>query len=285
MEKEIIRFEAANLPIKICNTVMSQHGIYRDMHFHHAIEVVEVKQGVLNCHINHEIITLRENDIIFINSNTGHKLLLNDAVVSYIQINPMLFVGTEKGDSFSELYRFISYTKAKPYLLLNADTEASEIIGKIYARYHENDKASQLYLKAYIYELFAFLCSRDFIMPTIMPTEHFDKIKPIVNFIDENYFRNITLDEIGDVVGYNKYAVCRYFKSATGGTVFDYINFLRLHLAVEKLKDKNASILDVATDSGFSSSTYFNRVFKDVIGCSPSVYRKGLDENLQTDEF
>lgn len=284
MEKEIIRFEGTNLPIKICNTVFSQSGIYRDMHSHHAIELIEIKQGALNIQINHEIITLRENDIIFINSNIGHKMASDHAVISYIQINPTLFVGNEKEDSFSELYRFISHTKAKPYLLLNSSREASEIIGKICARYHENSKSSRLYLKAYIYELFAFLCSHDFILPTITPSDHFEKIKPIVQYIDENYHRNISLDEIGNAVGYSKYAVCHHFKLATGGTVFDYINFLRLHFAVEKLKDKNASILDVATDSGFSSSTYFNRVFKNMIGCSPSVYRKGLDENSQTEE-
>ena len=49
---------------------------------------------------------------------------------------------------------------------------------------------------------------------------------------------------------------------------------------VEKLKETENSILEIATDCGFSSPTYFNRVFKSFFGCSPSVYRKLSSKNI-----
>jgi len=77
-------------------------------------------------------------------------------------------------------------------------------------------------------------------------------------------------------VKYSKYTVCHTFKTVTGATIFDYLNFIRVRHAAERLREKDSSILEIATACGFSSATYFNRVFKSFFGCSPSVYRKML---------
>lgn len=279
MEKEIINFKEIDRPIKIVNVNMRQGTSYRGMHSHFAIEIVMVKRGALNCQVNNEPVVLKENDIIFINSNTGHRLSANNAEICYMQVDPNFFADKINEEDFSNLNKFISYTKAKPYLIFDSFNEANEILSKIIFRYEDNEKISRLYLKAYIYELFVFLCSQDFITTSMSPTAQIEKIRPIVEYIDSNFKTNITLDELCNIVCYNKYALCHYFKGATGATVFDYINFTRVQYASEQLKVKSKSILEIALDSGFSSPTYFNRVFKNVMGCSPSTYRKILSEN------
>ena len=281
MEKEIIQFKEIDFPIKIIHMNMSRGESYRGMHSHLAVEGVIVKNGELNCQINNENLILRKNDIIFINSNTGHCLSGQNAEISYFQVDFNFFIEKTNDEDFSNLERFISYRQAKPYLKLDSSKEVCEIFEKIDAKHQENDKISRLYLRAYIYELFAFLCSHEFIMTTVKLTNQIKKIRPIVDFIDANFKSNITLDEICEVVGYNKYAICHYFKAVTGATVFDYINFSRVQFAVELLKVKENSILEIALDSGFSSPTYFNRVFKGIMGCSPSTYRRILAENIK----
>ena len=257
MEKEIIKFKETDIPINILHINMNRGENYRGMHSHLAVEAVIVKSGELNCQINNENLTLRKNDIIFINSNTGHCLSAQNAEISYLQVDFNFFKENINQEELSNLNRFISYTRAKPYLIFNSSREAFEILDKINAKYEENNKVSKLYLRAYIYELFAFLCSNEFITPSVTPTNQLKKIRPIIDYIDANFKSNITLDEICNVVGYNKYAVCHYFKAVTGATVFDYINFSRVHFAVELLKVKENSILEIAIDSGFSSPTYF----------------------------
>ena len=279
MEKEIINFKVIDRPVKICNINMWQGKTYRGMHSHFAIEIVIVRKGELNCKVNNESLVLKENDIIFINSNTGHCLAAENAEICYMQVDPNFFDEKTNDENFSNLNRFISYTKAKPYLIFDIFNEVREILDKIIFRYEENEKISRLYLKAHVYELFVFLCSQEFIMPTLTPTNQFEKIRPIVDYVDTNFKTNITLDELCNIVCYNKYALCHYFKAATGATVFDYINFTRVQYASEQLKVKSKSILEIALDSGFSTPTYFNRVFKNIMGCSPSTYRKILSEN------
>lgn len=280
MEKEIIRFEEFALPIKLYNLNMREGTTYRGMHSHIAVEIVKVKSGELSCCINNEIIHLNSDEIIFINSNTGHRLYSRNAEISYMHIDINFFIENSNNNEFSKLYEFISHTKAKPYMIFSNNKEIQGILDKINVKYYENQMNSRWYIKAYIYELIAFMYSQSFIMAPIISVKQIEKIKPIVSYIDANFRSSIMLDEICAAVSYNRYGVCHYFKSITGSTVFEYINFLRVDFAVEKLKQKGNTILEIAIESGFSSPTYFNRVFKSIIGCSPSVYKKFFADRL-----
>ena len=276
MEKEIIFFERFNLPIKICHLNMTDNDNYRGMHSHMAVEIVEVKNGILNCCINDDVIAVYPKQIVFINSNTGHRLYSENAEVLYYQIDINLLQENIGDDKLLNFHSFILHTQAKPYSIFNDNNEIAEILDKIRIKYYEDSKESYWYEKAYIYEFIAFMYSQGLMLPFMIPKEQMKKIQEVVRYIDANFRASITLQEISSSVKYNKYTICHAFKEVTGLTIFDYINFSRVHYAVEKLKENKSSILEIATECGFSSPTYFNRVFKRFYGCSPSVYRKLL---------
>ena len=275
-EKEIINFEKPQLPIMINNIHIREKGFYRGMHSHTAIEVVKVKSGILNCFINDKIIRVYPKQVIAINSNIGHRLFSENAEVSCMQIGSSFYKEKNNDDEFAMLYDFILHTEAKPCLIFSDNKQLDEILGKINLKYSQNQEDSRWFLKAYIYELIAFLYSQSFITPLMTYSLNIAKIEPIVRYIDNNFKLPITLDDICNEVKYSKYFICHNFKTATGSTIFEYINFLRVLYAVERLKLKNSTISDIAIESGFSSVTYFDRVFRSVIGCSPSVYRKNI---------
>lgn len=279
MEKEIICFENFNLPMKIHHLHMKASNNYRGMHSHMAVEIVQVKSGILNCCVNDDIITVYPKQIIFINSNTGHKLYSENAEVFYYQVDISLLQENINDAKLLKLHSFILNTRVKSYLIFNDNDEITELLNRININYYENSKESYWYEKAYLYELVAFMYSQGFIIPLTISEEQFKKIEQVVHYIDTNFKSPITLEEISSLVKYNKYTICHTFKAVTGSTIFEYINFSRVHYAVEKLKETKNSILEIATECGFSSATYFNRVFKSFFGCSPSVYKKLLSEN------
>lgn len=279
MEKEIICFENFNLPMKIHHLHMKASNNYRGMHSHMAVEIVQVKSGILNCCVNDDIITVYPKQIIFINSNTGHKLYSENAEVFYYQVDISLLQENINDAKLLKLHSFILNTRVKSYLIFNDNDEITELLNRINIKYYENSKESYWYEKAYLYELVAFMYSQGFIIPLTISEEQFKKIEQVVHYIDTNFKSPITLEEISSLVKYNKYTICHTFKAVTGSTIFEYINFSRVHYAVEKLKETENSILEIATECGFSSATYFNRVFKSFFGCSPSVYKKLLSEN------
>ncbi len=280
MEKEIISYEKLNLPIRINHLHMEDGGTYRGVHSHMAIEIVRVKSGILYCHFNDNMIRVDSNQIIFINSNTSHRLFSDNADISYLQVDTSLLEENETYDEFSKLYAFISHTKASPYLIFSDNKEISDILEKIYAKYYDDSKESRLYIKAYLYELVAFMYSNSFICQLTVSKDQIKKIEHIVRYINANYKFSIKLEDICLDTKYNKYTICHTFKAVTGSTIFDYINFLRIDSAIDELRETEKSILEIAMECGFSSATYFNRVFKNFFGSAPSVYRKFLQKNI-----
>ncbi len=272
MEKEIIRFNKEGLPIRIQQLTMRRDASYRGMHSHPAVEIVTVKRGSLYCDAGDGRLLVRENEILLINGNISHALSSNDAQIVYMQIDISSYKVDSSLGEFAALYEFISRSQAKPYLVLANDGELGEILQKIQRRYYEDRKESRWYLKAHIYELVAFLFAQAFIQP--QPCIKSEKIQAIVRYIDDHFTQPITLDDICAGVGYNKYALCHAFKAVTEQTVFDYINFRRIQTAVKSLAEQKQTITEIAAACGFSSVAYFNRVFKSVMGCTPSQYRK-----------
>lgn len=274
MEKEIIQFHKDGLPVRINRLTMRKEGVYRGLHSHPAVEIIKVQSGTLSCYVGGDRVSVQANQIILINSNIGHVLTSQDAEIVYMQIDISGYKDNAYQGEFAALYAFVSSSRAKPYLLFSDNKELGEILQKIHNKYYEDREESQWYLKAYIYELVAFLFAHSFVQPS--PGVKIEKIAPVVRYIDEHFKQPITLDDICAGAGYNRYAVCHTFKAVTGQTVFDYINFLRIQAAVKELAEKNRTITEIAAECGFSSAAYFNRVFKSVMGSAPSRYRKHI---------
>ena len=99
-------------------------------------------------------------------------------------------------------------------------------------------------------------------------------VKRAIGFIRSESQREISLDEICDIVGLSKYYFAREFRRITGHTIVHYINLTRCENAKVMLCESGASIAQVATLCGFSDQSYFTRVFRATTGLSPTQYRK-----------
>ena len=66
---------------------------------------------------------------------------------------------------------------------------------------------------------------------------------------------------------------CKLFKGATGLTFTDYLARVRIEKAKALLLDRNRRVSEVAYDAGFQSLTHFNRIFRKIVGRSPTDYR------------
>lgn len=103
-----------------------------------------------------------------------------------------------------------------------------------------------------------------------------DTLKKIFHFIEQNYREEISLSDIASVAGFNESYFCRFFKGATGRTLVEYLNEYRCHIARRRIENSSDSITEIALDSGFSSVSYFSRIFKTKFGVSPRTYKKSL---------
>lgn len=102
------------------------------------------------------------------------------------------------------------------------------------------------------------------------------KISEILNYINDNYEKNISLKEISEKFYLSYYYLSRLFKEVTGFTFVAYVNIIRVNkakLLIDETDEKMESISEIV---GFGSQKQFVRVFKALYGISPSKYRSSV---------
>jgi AraC-like DNA-binding protein len=88
-----------------------------------------------------------------------------------------------------------------------------------------------------------------------------------------NFRTEIRLDELLAIARLSRPTFARQFKRHTGRSVSEFLIELRLQAACRELVTTRRSVLEVALDCGFSQVSFFNRVFRRELGCSPSEWR------------
>jgi AraC-like DNA-binding protein len=96
----------------------------------------------------------------------------------------------------------------------------------------------------------------------------------ILDYCEEHYKENITLEQISIHMFLSKYYISHLFSDQLGVSLTHYINSLRIEETVKLLTTTEIPITDICFSVGFSSIRTFNRVFFDRIGTSPKEYRK-----------
>lgn len=99
-------------------------------------------------------------------------------------------------------------------------------------------------------------------------------IEKSIEYINNNIFYDIGIEDICAASHMSKYHFCRLFKQKTGSTVMNYILKTRIILAKNMLLKDRLSVSEISSRCGFSSPSYFCRVFKESTGKTPLEYRK-----------
>ncbi len=101
-----------------------------------------------------------------------------------------------------------------------------------------------------------------------------EQVKVSIKYISEFYCDDISLSDLATLCGISEEYYCRLFKEMTGTTPTTYINALRITRACDLLqKNPDKKIEDIAVACGFRRHSYFNKVFKENMGITPSEYR------------
>jgi AraC family transcriptional regulator len=85
-----------------------------------------------------------------------------------------------------------------------------------------------------------------------------------------------SLQALAKESGYSRVHFVRMFKAATGYSPHNYLLNLKLERAQELLRNPSTSLIDIALDCGFSSHSHMSRLFRKIVGVTPSAYRRIL---------
>ena len=99
-------------------------------------------------------------------------------------------------------------------------------------------------------------------------------IGKVNNYIEENMYKTIKLEELASLCNLSPGYFSKVFKKETGKTVITYINEKKIEKAKKLLKKSKEPIINISLDLGFDDCGYFIRVFKKITGITPKAFRE-----------
>lgn len=106
-----------------------------------------------------------------------------------------------------------------------------------------------------------------------------DKVKSMMAYIHEHYAEKITVSDLAAASFISDRECFRVFKDCLHMTPVEYMNSYRLQQACRMLEEGRERITDIAHACCLGSSSYFGKLFKSYVGCTPAEYRRGYLQN------
>lgn len=251
------------------------------LHYHDELELILIRQGHFVATVDECDYHLSAGDVVFINSGVPHSTYAVTPVESgLIQFRENDFFNTDITKIIKYSVKFNNLNDSKIRVIRNA--ELYDSVDRILREYEERRPAYEIFIRSEIYKILALLYRMDVLVDTeeFFQTKEVQKILPALEYVNRNYNEEISLESVSMMLGFDPSYFCRIFKLATGATFTEYLNFVRICKAEKMLSRTDSSILEISETVGFSSVSYFNRVFKKYRNCSPRSYRLAEYKNV-----
>jgi AraC-like DNA-binding protein len=249
-------------------------GTLVGFHYHDELEFISVAEGKIRCTVYGVDYEAGPGEIIFVNSRVPHMTeVIEPSRTGLLQFRESDFHDSEvsKVIKYSMRFRPETYYPAK----VIKSPELFDTIESLFIEQMEKREAHEVFIKSYILRILGILYREGILSDAerVYNMREVQKILPILSYINQSYAENITLEDASERLNFDPSYFCRIFKTATGATFTEYLNFVRISKAEKMLSKTRQSILEISEAVGFSSVSYFTRIFKKYRSCSPRVYR------------
>lgn len=252
-------------------------------HWHSDFEFVYIVSGSMKENINGNVIDLKKGDLLFVNSRSMHFNYWTEPTECdfiCLVIHPSLIAVHAAEEDSEKLFG----SNAVPYMMISAEAPDNKRISEKYLSLHKtilSEKRSGYELMGKIYDMFSQLLTRSSETSPVQASEQrqIEILHRITGFIQKNYQNKLTLKEISEagLVGRSKCG--DIFKKYLGKTPIEYLTEYRILKAVELLRCSDMSITEISMQCGFGGASYFTERFVDLMGYTPTEYRKrGCEE-------
>lgn len=282
---EIVLMPDPDFPIKTYIDSSINRNLSSQPHNHKEVELIYIPKGEMTFTVAGNQIVLNKNKIIFINSFVVHssEVTWSDTTeMQLLQFDPNITYNTASLYEYKYLMPFMSENDI-PYYIFEVDfhkdyTALLNLMREILIEFQMKSIAYEISIKAALYKILTLLYRNEILSFSqnniYKQKELLKKLEKVLAFVERNYFEDISVEDACNLTNFNYSYFCRLFREASGKSFIEYLNFVRVSVAEKLMLTTDKSITDIIGETGFSSMSYFNRVFKSVKGVSPSSYRK-----------
>lgn len=275
---EVVKFPQ-NIPAKIWNQNMRGHEMYTPAHWHRSVEIDLILEGQMVGIVNGKTHILKAGDFLFVNSGELHETTYEERTDYLIGVT--ILISYEYITKWFPDYGDFYFSLPKEEI-----ENVARICREIGVIYERKEAFYELRTTTLLHDLLYLLFTKALAVKQnsvyLKQQKKFDKVRTAIDYMNQNFKEEITLDALSALSGFAPAYFSRYFKQQTGTTFYTYLNHVRLHYALLDLLQKNASTTECALNNGFPNVKSFIEMFKKVYDCTPGQYKKEyLSANLQ----
>lgn len=272
------------LPFVIYGTFIPEGLTYFPVHWHDEMEIVVVKEGHCTYYVDFQFYEVYKGDILIIPPAYLHSFRQyeDEHFESRVIVFSMDMINNSKPDICSKKY-FMPIWNHEILLPIHIGGQQKEfeevgvITNRLIDTYYGKQEGYELRLKMYLMQFFNIFFENQWFSRNqnrLAGERTVENTKSVIEYIEQNYHRKITLEQLATYTHQSVYNLAHTFKKSTGRSPIEYINHYRLVKAAKMLEETDSSILNIAIENGFNNVSYFNRAFKSCFGITPSEYRK-----------
>lgn len=256
-------------------------------HMHDYIELIYCLEGIFEITVNGTRLLLQPEELVIINSCEIHETA-SPGKCKYICIKfipELLYTSTFTTFDFKYVIPFISST-VKHQLLFSkeelADSLVPAMILECLQECQEKTYGYEMALRTNITKIFLWFIrywnqnSWQLDPERSLNADTLQKLLPALDFIANNYQRNLTLAEVAKHCNFSPSYFCKLFKQYTRKNYSEYLIYIRISNAEKLLLSTDLPITEIGESCGFATSSYFIKHFKKQKGISPNQFRKRL---------
>lgn len=272
------------LPFAAYGTLIPRGLKFFPEHWHDEMEIVYADRGHCTYYVDFKPYEVKEGDILIIPPTVIHSFeqYENEVFRGVAAVFSLDMVNNNGVDICSTKY-FMPLFNNEIILPIHLrwedelSTGAREILLKLIRCFFEKKDGYELRIKMYLFEFFSYFFENGFYTNNKKRPSNIksaESTKSIIAYIKEHYDERITLEDLACLTNQSVYNLSHSFKKSTGQSTLEYINSYRLSIAADYLTKTDKSVLNIAIETGFNNVSYFNRVFKNKFGMTPTQYRK-----------
>lgn len=246
-------------------------------HHHSSVEIVLPLEGECHVSVEGDSYCVTAQQVMFVPPGKIHAISMPEGSARNLILFDVTHLTGMRG--FAELMPM-----TEQVLLLDADeplcADVRRLLFELIREYYERRPLTNLICYDLILQVYILLGQHWLLHHQPAPDGQSRReentwavVNRVVEYVNENYTEDITLDSIARIAGFSKCYFSRMFTRYTGTSFSQYLLRKRISVAADLLTTTRLSIVQVSLQSGFSSLSTFNRTFKDVHGCTPTEFR------------
>lgn len=279
--RETVRHGNSSYPFAYYPEDIWQFDFHRvDWHWHHELEFLFVAKGTAICLVGTNKIELHQGCGLFINSSILHRFETQGSTfVPNIVFSPTLLA--PESSLIYEKYISPVINSSIEYQIFNPHTtwqnHVLQLLSQVFAL-QETDENNELCTIQLLFKIWDIMTKHIDLASSSSDLYRFNhkqaRLQTMMQYIHDHYTEEITLETIAASASISKSGALHIFQSGIHISPVAYLIQYRLAQAAEQLYTTQKSVSSIAEETGFASSGYFCRKFRQHYHMSPNEYRQ-----------